>query len=80
MPTWLGVRGGLGRGHASHTAGGELEVSTKATALLEGLGEHLVLADVVVGHTAAGISHGLLETMHSRQSRKAKNDANKKID
>lgn len=37
------------------------EVGSEAAALLQGLREHLVLADVVVGHGAARELHRLLE-------------------
>merc|ERR1719295_1709013 len=52
-------RGGGRRPRPTHVW--ESEVLTESSRLLQGLAEHLVLFDVLVGHGPAGEPHGLLE-------------------
>ena len=61
----LAARGATGAGLSV----GESEVAAESSLLLQGLAEHLVLLDVLVGDGAAGKLHGLLKVAlgHLRQ-------------
>lgn len=56
-----GVAASAGASGSSGAAVGEPEVVSESSGLLEGLGEHLVLLDVLIGHGSSGKLHGLLE-------------------
>ena len=56
-----GLPAGSASSRSTGSAVGEAEIVSESTALLEGLREHLVLLDVLVGHGSAGEAQGLLE-------------------